>query len=203
MTPRLPAVLLLTALALALPLLAAPPALADWGACDECHQGTGGGGSGFPYGVCAHCHHVINFGPFHDPENPDMVCGNCHGPDGLHTTHHWVGVCQECHGPVHIQKPHVYEVTPRNPSSPDLHPNSEVRILGTNLGDTQGTSVVRVGPKRYKAGSKKVLSWSNTEVRLVLPLYLSWPSGTTQTRKVWVNIGGKLSNKMTVSITEP
>ncbi len=94
-------------------LAAAQPALAEWGGCDDCHQGIGGPpGGGFPYGVCAHCHHQIDYGPIHDPDDPGLVCANCHTPSGCHYVHHWEEACQECHGPVHVQGPHIYEVTP-------------------------------------------------------------------------------------------
>jgi hypothetical protein len=183
---------------LALCLFAAP-APAEWDACDGCHQGGGGDPpTGFPYGVCAHCHHVIDFGPQHDPDDPTLVCSQCHTKDGLHYVHHWESACQECHGPVHINTPRVYELQPTQ-----SYTYRVVEIRGTNFGDTQGSSIIRLGKKRYRSTNPNVLFWSNTEIRFLLPMFSAWPSGATHTRKVWVNVGGVASNKKVITITQP
>ena len=180
--------------ALAAALLLAPQALADF-SCDYCHEGIGGPPTDFPYGVCAHCHHVIYFGPFHDPENPEFRCGNCHTSSGLHYVHHWQRACLECHGPVHVKGPRIFELSPTAAYTREV-----VEIRGTNFGDRQGTTVLRVGIKRYLAGSRKVLFWSNTEIRFRVWDYV-WPPNATYVRYVWLNKGGVLSNKRPLTIT--
>ena len=195
--PRYPLLAALTLLAAL--LLTASPALAEWGDCDACHHGGGGGAGGFPYGVCAHCHHVIDFGPFHDPEDPGLVCANCHGPSGLHVTHPWAEACAECHMPAHIHGPHLFDAVPQ-----PCNTNEIVELRGTNLGDTRGTSVIRVGKRRYGPNAAKVLFWSNTEVRFQLPPFsAALPAGQTMQRNVWVVVGGVRSNKVPLTIYQP
>jgi len=164
-------------------------------ACDMCHsEGGGGPGGTFPYGVCQHCHHVVNFGPHHDPSQPEMAnCGGCHTPDGLHYSHHWEGVCLECHGPVHEENPRAYELTPT-----ECYTREVVTIKGTNFGDAPGK--VRIGLLVYQPTSAKILFWSNTEVRFRVKDY-PWPSGTTRTKNVWVKVNGVASNKLPLTIT--
>lgn len=178
--------------------LAAAPALAEWGDCEGCHHGGGEPPTGFPYGVCAHCHHVIDFGPHHDPEDPTLICAQCHTAEGLHFSHHWEEACLECHGPEHIDTPYIYELAPTA-----AYTYTVVEIRGANFGDTQGASVIRLGKKRFRAGNPKVLFWSNTEIRFRLPLFNAWPEGATRTRRVWVRVDGVASNKRVVTITQP
>jgi hypothetical protein len=186
-------------LAAALLLLCAAPAAAEWGACDDCHHGPASQPpDGFEYGVCAHCHHVIDFGPQHDPDDPSLVCAHCHTSGDLHYVHLWEEACVECHVPTHIQGPHIYELYPT-----ELYVSEILEIRGTNFGDTQGTSVIRLGKRRYRAANTNVLFWSNTQIRFRVPPFMLWPEGVSHTRRVWVRVGGVASNKLIVTITQP
>jgi hypothetical protein len=164
-------------------LVAASPALAEWGECERCH--------------------LINFSPRHDPEELAASCEVCHPPEALHFIHPWEEACQGCHaddgrGPVPERGPRIFELD---------HSCAQTRqmlvIRGTGFGHAQGTGAVRIGRIHYGAGSPKVLSWSNTEIRVRLPAYRRWESGRRRTRNVKVIVEGVRSNRVALEIVHP
>jgi len=82
-------------------------------------------------------------------------------------------------------------------------PGETVTLLGAGLGQTPEGSILRLGRKRYRAGSAKIILWSDTEVHFRLPAYGRWPQGTTRTRRVWVRVGGLKSNWLPLTIIKP
>lgn len=176
-------------------LLAAPSAWAAWGECEECHSGAAP--AGFSYGVCAHCHQV-GFGPRHDPEVTAPDCRGCHPPAALHYLHPWEEACQGCHGPLILGGPRIFELDRALAATRQM-----LVIKGVGFGHAQGLlSAVKVGRVHYGFGSPRVLSWSNTEIRLRLPAYRRWESGRAKTRNVKVIVDGERSNKMALEIVK-
>jgi hypothetical protein len=94
--------------------------------------------------------------------------------------------------------PSLFELRPAVAS-----PGETVALLGAGLGETPEGSILRLGRKRYRAGSSKIILWSDTEVHFRLPAYGRWPQGTTRTRRVWVQVGGLKSNRLPLTITKP
>jgi len=81
-----------------------------------------------------------------------------------------------------------------------------VRIVGYNFGDTQGDSVVHIGPKKvYGPGHRKIKLWTDTKIKIKVPNYpcSKWEGRDIYLRKVWVTVNGVNSNKKRIRILKP
>ena len=86
-------------------------------------------------------------------------------------------------------------------------PEDKIRIIGYGFGDTQGDSVVHVGPNdTYDSTSSRIKLWSDTKIKIKIPFgnkKCSWfkdGDGEYRKRKVWVTVGGVDSNKKTLKV---
>jgi YD repeat-containing protein len=84
-------------------------------------------------------------------------------------------------------------------------PGLIVRIIGTNFGDTQGNSVVHIGPKTFNSSSPRIKLWSDTKIRIRLPNYqCGWFKGQDYKYiRVWVIVDGVDSNKKRIKVLKP
>jgi hypothetical protein len=84
-------------------------------------------------------------------------------------------------------------------------PGLIVRIIGTNFGDTQGDSVVYIGPKTFDSSSRRIKLWSDTKIRIRLPKYqCGWFNGQDyRYGRVWVTVDGVDSNKKRIKVIKP
>ena len=80
-----------------------------------------------------------------------------------------------------------------------------VRIIGSGFGDTQGNSVVRIGPREFDSTSRRIKLWSETKIKVRIPNYkCGWFKGQDyRIRKVWVTVGGVDSNKKKLKVVKP
>jgi hypothetical protein len=80
-------------------------------------------------------------------------------------------------------------------------PGETLRIIGAGFGDTQGDSVLHIGPKTYDFSSGRIKLWSDTKIRMRIPFkkkpcdWYTDGDGTYKKRKVWVTVGNADSNK--------
>jgi hypothetical protein len=84
-------------------------------------------------------------------------------------------------------------------------PGLIVRVIGQNFGDTQGDSVVHIGPRIFDSSSPRIKLWSDTKIRIRLPNYqCEWFQGQDfRYRKVWVTVDGVDSNKKRIKVLKP
>jgi hypothetical protein len=84
-------------------------------------------------------------------------------------------------------------------------PGQVVRIIGRGFGDTQGNSVVRIGPREFDSTSRRIKLWSETKIKVRIPNYkCGWFKGQDyRLRKVWVTVGGVDSNKKKLKVVKP
>jgi PKD repeat protein len=84
-------------------------------------------------------------------------------------------------------------------------PGLIVRIIGQNFGDTQGDSVVHIGPKIFNSSSPGIKLWSDTKIRIKLPKYqCGWFKGQNYRYiKIWVTVDGVDSNKKKIKVMKP
>jgi len=84
-------------------------------------------------------------------------------------------------------------------------PGLIVRIIGQNFGDTQGDSIVHIGPKIFDSSSPRIKLWSDTNIRIRLPNYqCGWFNGQSYKYiRVWVTVDGLDSNKKRIKIIKP
>jgi hypothetical protein len=84
-------------------------------------------------------------------------------------------------------------------------PRLIVGIIGTNFGDTQGDSVVHIGPRIFDSSSPRIKLWSDSKIRIRLPKYqCGWFKGEGyRYRKVWVTVDGVDSNKKRIKVLKP
>jgi hypothetical protein len=102
------------------------------------------------------------------------------------------------------QGPVIERLRPRN-----CNPGEILRIIGSGFGNTQGDSVVHIGPKTYDSSSPRIRLWSDTRIRIRI-LYKKKPcdwythgDSTYRRRKVWVTVGGVDSNKKRFRVLKP
>ncbi len=84
-------------------------------------------------------------------------------------------------------------------------PGLIVRIIGQNFGETQGDSIVRIGPKTFDSSSPGIKLWSNIKIRIRLPNYqCGWFQGQDYRYiKVWVTVDSVDSNKKRIKVIKP
>jgi probable HAF family extracellular repeat protein len=84
-------------------------------------------------------------------------------------------------------------------------PGSIVRIIGNNFGDTQGNSVIHIGPKVFDSSSPRIKLWSDSKIRIRLPKYqCAWFQGQDfRYIRVWVTTDGVDSNKKRIKVLRP
>jgi beta propeller repeat protein len=84
-------------------------------------------------------------------------------------------------------------------------PGRIVRIIGQAFGQSQGDSVVHIGPKEFGPGHRRIIYWSDTKVRVRLPKYrCNWFKGKDFRRvKVWLTVGGVDSNERMLKVFKP
>jgi hypothetical protein len=84
-------------------------------------------------------------------------------------------------------------------------PGLIVRVIGQNFGDTQGDSVVHIGPKTFNSSSPRIKLWSDTKIRIGLPKYqCGWFNGQDYKYiRVWVTVDGVDSNKKRIKVLKP
>jgi hypothetical protein len=84
-------------------------------------------------------------------------------------------------------------------------PGLIVRIIGQNFGETQGDSIVHIGPKTFDSSSPGIKLWSDTKIRIRLPNYqCGWFNGQGYKYiRVWVTVDGVDSNKKRIKVLKP
>jgi hypothetical protein len=84
-------------------------------------------------------------------------------------------------------------------------PGLVVRLIGTNFGDTQGSSIVHIGKKTFDLSSPSIKRWSDTKIRIRLPSYkCRWfQIQGYKYVKVWVTVDGVDSNKKRIKVHKP
>jgi hypothetical protein len=84
-------------------------------------------------------------------------------------------------------------------------PGLAVRIIGQYFGDTQGDSIVHIGPKIFNSSSPRIKLWSDTKIRIRLPNYqCGWFKGQSYRYiKAWVTVNGVDSNKKRIKVLKP
>ena len=91
-----------------------------------------------------------------------------------------------------------------NPTA--VEPKRKIRIRGFNFGDTQGDSVVHIGPRTFDASKPRIKEWTNTRIVIRIPNQRcdQFPVGEdSRTRKVWVTVDGVNSNMKTLTVLKP
>lgn len=89
------------------------------------------------------------------------------------------------------------------------YPREIIRIIGSGFGQTQGDSVVHIGPKTYDSTSPRIKLWTGTKIKIKIPFgnkSCDWyidGDGTYRKRKVWVTVDGVDSNKKTLKVLKP
>jgi len=102
--------------------------------------------------------------------------------------------------------PFVAKIRPR-----PCPPGDNMRIIGAYFGETQGDSVVHIGPTTYDATSPRIKEWSDTKIRIKIPFtnkpcdWFKHGEGDWQhrKRKVWVTVGGVDSNTKMMRVFKP
>jgi hypothetical protein len=84
-------------------------------------------------------------------------------------------------------------------------PGLIVRIIGTNFGDTQGNSIVHIGPRIFDSSSPKIKLWSDTKIKIRLLNYQCGWFKDPHFRyiKTWVTVDGIDSNKKRLKVMKP
>jgi PKD repeat protein len=84
-------------------------------------------------------------------------------------------------------------------------PGLIVRLIGTNFGDTQGGSIIHIGPKTFDLSSPRIKLWSDTKISIRLPNYqCGWFQGQDYKYiRVWVTVNGVDSNKKRIKVIKP
>jgi cytochrome c553 len=79
---------------------------------------------------------------------------------------------------------------------------TSVKILGSALGDTQGDSVIHLGPRTFDSSSTRIKLWTDTKIRIRIPNYsCAWFQGKDFRRvNIWVTVNGMESNKMKLKV---
>jgi YVTN family beta-propeller protein len=80
-----------------------------------------------------------------------------------------------------------------------------IKIIGNHFGDLQGDSVVLLGNHAFDATSPAIKLWTNTKIRLKVPLYeCAWfGSENLKSKKVRVTVYAADSNKKRLKILKP
>jgi hypothetical protein len=100
--------------------------------------------------------------------------------------------------------PTIEKLRPRS-----CKPGETLRIIGAGFGNTQGDSVLHIGPKTYDFSSGRIKLWSDTKIRMRIPFKkkpCNWYTdgdGTYKKRKVWVTVGNADSNKKRLRVLKP
>jgi uncharacterized delta-60 repeat protein len=87
-----------------------------------------------------------------------------------------------------------------------VEPKLKIRIRGFNFGDTQGDSVVHIGPRTFDASKPRIKDWTNTRIVIRIPNQTcdQFPVGEdSRTRQVWVTVDGVDSNWETLTVLKP
>jgi YVTN family beta-propeller protein len=110
-----------------------------------------------------------------------------HGPRGI-------GLCEGPDEPV-IEK--------LRPETCDV--GEVIKIIGNNFGDVQRDSVVHIGNDTFDASSPSIRLWTNTKIRLEVPVYdCKWFKSRNLRRMwVWVTVFGADSNEERLKIVKP
>ncbi len=88
-------------------------------------------------------------------------------------------------------------------------PGKRIRIIGSGFGQTQGESVLHIGPKTFDSNSARIKLWSDTKIRFRLPFKnksCSWfnnGEGTYKRRKAWVTVDGVDSSIKRFRVQKP
>jgi beta propeller repeat protein len=100
--------------------------------------------------------------------------------------------------------PVIERLRPRN-----CNPREILRIIGSGFGNTQGDSVLHIGPRTYDSSSSSIRLWSDTRIRIRIPFkkkpcdWYTHGDLTYRKRKVWVTVGGVDSNKKRFRVLKP
>ena len=80
-----------------------------------------------------------------------------------------------------------------------------IKILGNNFGDVQRDSVVHIGSDTFDASSPSIRLWTNTKIRLEVPVYdcQYFKSSDLRRRWVWVTVFSADSNQERLKIVKP
>jgi cysteine-rich repeat protein len=97
-------------------------------------------------------------------------------------------------------KPIIDRLRPRS-----CEPGTVIRIIGTSFGNTQGDSVVHIGPRIFDSSSPRIRLWSDNRIRIRIPNYrCEWFRGQDYRRvKVWVTVNGIDSNWRRLRVLKP
>jgi hypothetical protein len=176
--------------------------------------------NGMIYSQCALCHWSEPGNQWDtNPYNPLSIrfCENCHTIEQLHANPEHVNTnniytvngvpnqevtgsakCMACHGGVE-QTPVIEKILGIK------EPGLIIRIIGTNFGNTQGDSVVHIGPKTFNSSSPRIKLWSDTKVKIRLPNYqCEWfKDPHFRYIKTWVTVDGIDSNKKRLKVMKP
>jgi probable HAF family extracellular repeat protein len=84
-------------------------------------------------------------------------------------------------------------------------PGVIVRIIGQNFGDSQGDSIVHIGPKNFNSSSSRIKLWSDSKIKIKLPNYqCRWFKGQNyRYLKVWVTVDSVDTNKKRIKVLKP
>jgi beta propeller repeat protein len=102
------------------------------------------------------------------------------------------------------QGPVIERLRPRN-----CNPGEVLRIIGSGFGNTQGDSVLHIGPKIYDSSHPRIRFWSDERIRIRIPFkkkscaWYTHGDSTHRRRKVWVTVGGVDSNKERIRVLKP
>jgi beta propeller repeat protein len=100
--------------------------------------------------------------------------------------------------------PNVEKLRPRK-----CNPGEILRIIGSGFGNTQGDSVLHIGPKTYDSSHPRIRFWSDTRIRIRIPFkkkpcdWYTHGDLTYRKRKVGVTVGGMDSNKERIRVLKP
>jgi uncharacterized delta-60 repeat protein len=95
-----------------------------------------------------------------------------------------------------------------NPTA--CEPNFKLIIRGFNFGETQGNSVVHIGPtKIYDEYSSRIKHWENDKIKIKIPFgakpcdWYKDGEGAYRKRRIWVTVDGVDSNKKKLEVLKP
>ncbi len=123
------------------------------------------------------------------------------------TTYYWKIVAKDSNGAA-TEGPTLSFTTGSPPLISYVDPNpcqtlQQVRIVGQNFGDTQGTSKIFLGDQVFGQLSTKIKSWSNTEIIFKIPPYASMPAGQSRIKNMKVRVNNLYSNVYRLTIYKP
>ena len=86
-----------------------------------------------------------------------------------------------------------------------FEPGKFIRIYGVGFGNTQGDSVIHIGPSIFNSSNRRIKLWSDTMIKMRLPNYqCGWFNGQDyRNRRGWVTVDGVDSNKRKIVINRP